>query len=145
MDQASSPKLASMVTTVTMDGQRRVKPSDCFIEKAQTTSSTPAIMRASHATAAASFTQSCRAVPDLDPWKGGGRCLAGVQMGAHRGKSTTARPAAPSFHQRRKRPSLGGKTLIQLKPRGRPSALRRQLVQRVDDGHQVVDELVALA
>jgi len=35
-----------------IEGQRRVKPSDCFIVKAQMTSNTPAMMRISQATAA---------------------------------------------------------------------------------------------
>jgi hypothetical protein len=52
MDQERSPKLTSIVAKVTTVGQRRVKPSDCFIEKAQTTSNRPAMMRISQATTA---------------------------------------------------------------------------------------------
>ncbi len=36
------PSLASMATAVTIDGAIRVKPCDCFIANAQTTSSSPA-------------------------------------------------------------------------------------------------------
>jgi hypothetical protein len=50
---------------VVMEGHRRVKPRECFIAEAQTTSNKPAMMRVSHATAASRPIR--RAVPDLDP------------------------------------------------------------------------------
>ena len=52
MDQARSPKLAIIAATVMTEGHKRAKPSDCFIEKAQTTSNNPATTRTSHAMAA---------------------------------------------------------------------------------------------
>ena len=42
IDTDNKAKLATIITMVTIDGTRRVKLSDCFIEYAQTTSSTPA-------------------------------------------------------------------------------------------------------
>lgn len=42
---ASKPKLATIATSVTRDGTKRVKPCDCFIVKAHTISRNPAIKR----------------------------------------------------------------------------------------------------
>jgi hypothetical protein len=69
IDAARRTKLRTIVTTVTTEGHRRVKPSDCFIEKAQTTSNKPAAMSMIHATAG-SLRSNRRAVPDLNPSKG---------------------------------------------------------------------------
>src|SRR6185312_16882308 len=68
MAQERRPTLASIAPMVMNDGHRRVKPWDCFMAEAQTTSNTPAMMRMSHATTASRIGR--RAVPDFDPLLG---------------------------------------------------------------------------
>lgn len=45
MDQDNKAKLIAIAINVTIEGHRRVKPSDCFIVKAQTISNKPARIR----------------------------------------------------------------------------------------------------
>jgi len=45
MASARKPTLPAIDTAMMAVGQTRVKPSDCFIAKAQTTSSRPAMTR----------------------------------------------------------------------------------------------------
>jgi hypothetical protein len=74
IDHESSAKLAIMVAIVMTEGHKRVKPSDCFIEKAQTTSSKPATPSESQATTASRIKPPGR--PGLETLEGGGRGLA---------------------------------------------------------------------